>query len=55
MEKTTFQDEAVRQALEGYVCLDVQGDQGEGKRLAEQWKVPGFPTFLLLSPEAAEP
>ncbi|MGN0866619.1 MAG: cytochrome c biogenesis protein CcdA [Oligosphaeraceae bacterium] len=50
MEKTTFQEEEVQKKLKGVVCVAVQGDRGEGAKLAEHYNVPGFPTFLLFSP-----
>ncbi len=55
MEDTTFQDQEVQKIWQNVVCVAAQGDRGEGRKLAEYWEVPGFPTFLLISPPPASP
>ena len=50
MEATTFRNAEVREAMKDVVCVSVQGDQGDGTQLAEQYGIVGFPTYILLVP-----
>jgi thiol:disulfide interchange protein len=46
-----FVDSLIRSAIESkYVSLKLNAEKGEGVRLAKQFQVGGFPTFLFLDP-----
>ncbi len=48
LDQTTFRDAQVVEALNnGFLVLKVNAEQGEGPRLARQFRVTGFPTMLF--------
>jgi thiol:disulfide interchange protein len=56
MDKTTFEDETVRQALAGYVKIKVQAedpDDPNTKAVMQRLKAVGLPTYVILRPKAS--
>ena len=54
MDKTTFEDETVRQALSGYVKIKVQAedpDDPNTKAVMQRLKAVGLPTYVILRPK----
>jgi thioredoxin:protein disulfide reductase len=54
MDKTTFEDETVRQALSGYVKIKVQAedpDDPNTKAIMQRFKAVGLPTYAILRPK----
>ena len=55
MDKTTFEDETVRQALSGYVKIKVQAEDPDNpntKAVMQRLKAVGLPTYVILRPKA---
>jgi len=55
MDKTTFEDETVKQALSGYVKIKVQAEDPEDpntKAVMQRLKAVGLPTYVILRPKA---
>ncbi len=55
MDKTTFEDETVRQALAGYVKIKFQAedpDDPNTKAVMQRFKAVGLPTYVILRPKA---
>ena len=54
MDKTTFEDETVRQALSGYVKIKVQAEDPDDpttKAIMQRFKAVGLPTYVILRPK----
>jgi thioredoxin:protein disulfide reductase len=54
MDKTTFEDESVRQALSGYVKIKVQAEDPDDpttKAIMQRFKAVGLPTYVILRPK----
>jgi protein disulfide-isomerase len=54
MERTVFREPTVLAQLSRAVSVQRDGEKGEGAQLCEQFRVMGFPTFLLLRPDGTE-
>lgn len=54
LEKTTYKDEAVVEFLNSIVAVKYDAEKGEGKALAERFKVKAYPTLILLEPSGTE-
>ena len=55
MDKTTFEDETVRQALSGYVKIKVQAEDPDNpntKAVMQRLRAVGLPTYVILRPKA---
>ena len=53
MDKTTFEDERVKAALEGYVKMKFQAedlDAQPAKALMQKFDAVGLPTYVILRP-----
>lgn len=50
MDATTLRDKRVREELQKFICVSIQGDAGDGAQLAEKYKILGFPTYIVLTP-----
>lgn len=47
LEKDTFSQAAVAEAMKGFVCIHVDAEKGEGPELAKRFNVHGFPTLVV--------
>jgi thioredoxin:protein disulfide reductase len=55
MDKTTFKNEDVRTALEGYVKIKYQAEQPDeepAKSIMQRFDAVGLPTYVVLKPTA---
>jgi thiol:disulfide interchange protein len=50
MDRETFADRRVREALKDFVALKVNAEKG-GRAVAERYEVRGYPTILFISPD----
>jgi thioredoxin-related protein len=48
--KDSKNDAEIMKALESVVLFETDAEKGEGKTLAAQYKVKGYPTFVLINP-----
>jgi thiol:disulfide interchange protein len=54
MDKTTFEDETVKQALSSYVKIKVQAedpDDPNTKAIMQRFNAVGLPTYVILRPK----
>jgi thioredoxin 1 len=54
LEKTTYLDEKVETFLNSIVAVKYDAEKGEGKELAQQFKVKAYPTLILLDAKGNE-
>jgi len=50
LDRETFADRRVREALKDFVALKVNAEKG-GRAVAERYEVRGYPTILFISPD----
>ena len=50
LDRETFADSRVREALKDFVALKVNAEKG-GRAVAERYEVRGYPTILFISPD----
>ena len=54
LESEVFSKPAVGELMRNFVNADYDAEQGEGRRLAEQYHVQGFPTMVVVQADGAE-
>lgn len=55
MDRTTFRDEKVKELVDQrYIAYKVNAEKGEGIKIAQQYKVPGYPCIIILDANGRE-